>query len=58
MTSYAAERMSLLYAEMAVLYAASFFCVNHVFFFSPLFLMYFYTKFVYVLYGMSVIVCS
>jgi hypothetical protein len=55
-TSYAAERMSLLYAEMAVLFAASFFCVNHVF--SSIVLMYFYTKFVYVLYGMSVIVCS
>ena len=31
-TSYAAERMSLLYAEMAVLNAASFLCVSHVFF--------------------------
>jgi hypothetical protein len=31
-TSYAAKRMSLLYAEMAVLYAASFFCVSRVFF--------------------------
>jgi len=31
-TSYAAKRMSLLYAEMAVLYAVSFFCVSRVFF--------------------------
>ena len=33
--SYAAERMSLLYAEMEVLYAASFFCVSC--FFLPCF---------------------